>query len=139
VSKETRFLCKLLGLYCLVVGFVMVTTEQRTVQTVTSLMQDRALVFLLGVILLFAGLAMILVHDVWSGGPTPVIVTLIGWITLVKGLACLALAPAQIADFYLLQLRFGELYYVYVVITLVLGTYLTYGGFRGQIPTAARR
>jgi hypothetical protein len=42
-------------------------------------------------------------------------------------------------DRVLLQLRFGQLYYVYVVITLVLGTYLTYGGLRGQISTAARR
>jgi hypothetical protein len=28
---------------------------------------------------LLGGLAMVLAHNVWSGGPLPVIVTLIGW------------------------------------------------------------
>lgn len=130
MSKETRFLCRLIGLYCLIVGLVMVVEKQGTVQTVTSLMQDRALVFVLGDILLFAGLAMTLLHNVWSGGPTPVIVTLIGWLTLVKGLVFLALAPVQAGSFYLQQLQFERLYYVYAGITLVLGTYLTDLGFR---------
>jgi vacuolar-type H+-ATPase subunit I/STV1 len=132
MSKETRFLCRLIGLYCLVVALVSIADEQGTVQTITSLMHDPPLMFVLGVMLLFAGLAMTLVHNIWSGGPAPVIVTLISWLTLVKGLAFLALAPLQITDFYLLQLRFGQLYYVYAVMTLVLGGYLTNLGFRGN-------
>jgi hypothetical protein len=132
MAKGTLFLCRLFGLYCLVIGLLMMADPRGTVQTITSLIHDGPLVFVLGVILLFAGLAMTLGHNIWSGGPAPVIVTVIGWLTLVKGLTFLVLAPAQLSDFYLLQLQFGRLYYLYALVTLVLGTYLTYLGFRGS-------
>jgi hypothetical protein len=59
----------------------------------------------------------------------PVIITLIGWITLIRGLLLLFLAPETLAE--LLEIvHLDRLFYLYVAITLLLGTYLTYGGFR---------
>jgi hypothetical protein len=40
----------------------------------------------LGAITLAAGLAMVLAHNIWSGGALVVVVTVVGWITLIKSL-----------------------------------------------------
>jgi vacuolar-type H+-ATPase subunit I/STV1 len=137
VSKETRFLSRLLGLYCLVIGLAMLAQRPATVLAVAALLHDRPLMYLLGVLCLFAGLAMVLVHNVWSGGAATVIVTLIGWLTLLKGLAFIGLQPAQAAELYIAQLRFEQLYPLYALLTLLLGGYLCYAGFT-RVRRAAR-
>jgi hypothetical protein len=129
VPKETRFLSRLLGLYCLIIALVMLAQRQATVVTVAALLHDRPLTYVLGVLCLFGGLAMVLVHNVWSGGAATVIVTLIGWLTLLKGLAFISLQPAQTAQLYIAQLRFERLYPLYAILTLLLGAYLCYAGF----------
>jgi vacuolar-type H+-ATPase subunit I/STV1 len=131
VSKETRFLSRLLGLYCLIIALAMLAQRQTTVLTVAALLHDRPLMYVLGVLCLFAGIAMVLVHNVWSGGAAAVIVTLIAWLTLLKGVAFIALQPAQTAELYIAQLRFESLYPLYAIVTLLLGAYLCYAGFSG--------
>jgi hypothetical protein len=37
------------------------------------------------VIALIAGLAMIIGHNVWSGGVLPVVITLLGWLIAIRG------------------------------------------------------
>lgn len=130
MSKGTRFLCRLLGLYCLIIAVAMLAQRQTTVAIVTALLDDRPLMYVLGVCCLFAGLAIILLHNVWSGGPAPIIVTVIGWLALLKGVALVALPPAQTAKLYLAQLRYQQLYLPYACVTLVLGAYLCYAGFK---------
>ena len=47
--------------------------------------------FVLSIIIVAAGLAMVLAHNIWSGGAQAVVVTLVGWLTLIKGLLYLLL------------------------------------------------
>ena len=130
MSKETRFLCRLLGLYCLITALAMLAQREATVATVAALLHDRPLMYVLGVWCLLAGLAIILVHNVWAGGPAPVIVTVIGWLTLLKGVAFVGLPPMQTAELYLAQLRYQQLYLLYACLTFALGAYLCYAGFK---------
>jgi len=88
------------------------------------------MMLILGVITLAAGLAMVLAHNVWSGGALVVIVTLVGWITLIKSLLFLFLPAEMEAGFFMGQLHYQQLFYVYGAFSLALGIYLTYGGFR---------
>ena len=131
MSTETRFLSRLLGLYCVVIAVAMLAQRQATIATVGGLLQDRPLMYVLGVLCVFAGLAMVLAHNVWSGGAATVLVTLIGWLTLLKGIVFVGLEPRQTATLYLAQLRFAQLYPLYALVTLVLGAYLCYAGFGG--------
>jgi hypothetical protein len=48
------------------------------VETVTALLQNPSMMFVLSVITLAAGPAMVLVHNIWSGGALVVIATLVG-------------------------------------------------------------
>jgi len=108
----------------------MVTHKRAAVEMVTVLVHNSPLLFIVGLITLVAGLAMILGHNVWSGGALPVIVTLIGWLTLIKSLLFLFLSPEAAVGFFLGGLHYEQLFYLYAAISLVLGVYLTYGGFR---------
>jgi len=130
MSPRTLFLSRLIGLYCVLVALSMITRRQATVESVTALLHDPSMMFILGVIMLAAGLALVLAHNIWSGGALVVIVTLVGWLTLIKSLLFLFLPPEMAAGFFLRQLHYQELFYLYGAVSLVLGIYLTYGGFK---------
>ncbi len=130
MSSRTIFLSRLIGLYYILVALSMMSRRQATVETVTALLQNPSLMFIVGVITLAAGLAVVLAHNIWSGGALVVVVILVGWITLIKGLSFLFLSPEVEAEFFLRQLHYQQFFYMYAAISLVLGIYLTYGGFK---------
>jgi len=129
MSPRTTFLSKLIGLYCLLAALAMVSHKQATVETVNALVHNPALLLIVSVITLVAGLAIVLGHNVWSGGVLPVIVTLVGWLTLIKGLVFLFLPPETAVGFFG-GLHYEQCFYLYAAISLLFGVYLTYGGFR---------
>jgi uncharacterized membrane protein len=106
--------------------------RQSSVQTLTELIRDPTLLFI-GLIALVCGLAMVLAHNIWSGGALPVIVTLFGWSVLIRGLLLLSLSPRTLADLFE-ALHFEELFYLYMTIACILGLYLTVMGFRRTRP-----
>jgi hypothetical protein len=129
MSPRTLFLSKLIGLYCILGSLSMMTHREVTLQAVTELLHSPALRLVLGVVTLVAGLAMVLVHNVWSGGALPVIVTIVGWATLIKGSLFFFLLPETEARAFLGVFHYQQLSYVYMAISLVIGIYLTYRGF----------
>jgi putative exporter of polyketide antibiotics len=132
MSPRTLFLSRLIGLYCILVGLSMMAHSQATVETVTALLQNPSMTLILGVITLAAGLAMVLAHNIWSGGTLVVVVTLVGWMALVKSLFFLFLPPEKETRLFLQQLHYQQFFYLYSAISLVLGVYLTYGGFKSR-------
>ena len=126
---RTLFLSRLIGLYCLLVGLSMMSHKQLTVEGVTVLLQNPSLMLLLGFITLGASLAMVLAHNLWWSGTLAVIVTLIGWLALIKSLLFLFLDPATEAKFFLERLHYQQFFYDYAAVSIALGIYLTYAGF----------
>jgi hypothetical protein len=128
MSPLTVFLAKLLGLYCIILALAMITRKQSAVATVKALIADPPLLLFVEVFSLACGLAMIIGHNVWSGGALPVVVTLVGWLMVVRGAGLLALSPvatAKLVD----AMRYEQLFYFYMGLTFALGLYLTYAGF----------
>ena len=130
MSPRTLFLSRLIGPYCILGALSMMTRRQATVETVTALLQNPSMMLILGVITLAAGLAMVLAHNIWSGGTLVVVVTLVGWMALVKSLFFLFLPPEMETRLFLQQLHYQQLFYLYGAISLALGLYLTYRGFK---------
>lgn len=130
MTPITRFLGRLIGLYYILVSLAMAVHKQATLETVTALVHSPPLLFLAGIIAIGIGLAMTLGHNVWSGGTLPVVVTLIGWVALVKGAIILFLSPEAAAGFFLGRLHYEEFFYVYAAITFLLGVYLIFAGSR---------
>ena len=128
MSPLTTFLSRLIGLFCILICVSMVAHKQATVETVTTLVHNPPLLLIVGVIGLIAGLAIVLGHSIWSGGVLPVIVTLVGWLILIKGLLFLFLPPyAAVALFE--RLHYDQLFFAYAAISFIIGVYLTYAGF----------
>jgi hypothetical protein len=57
--------------------------------------RDPALIFVSGILLFIAGLAIVRAHNIWAGG-WPVLVTVLGWLALLSGLARM-LFPTRLA------------------------------------------
>ena len=137
MSERTRFLARLIGLYCLLAALVMFAERDAWVVAVTRLLHDPALMLLLGMLVVAAGLALVLAHNVWSGGALPVLVTVIGWLTLLKGLMFWLLPPEAAAALYLGRLHYAQLFYLYAGLSGVIGLYLTVAGFGGRAESGA--
>jgi hypothetical protein len=125
--KLTAFLARLLGLFLVIESLSMLAQKQAMIDITTSLIQDHPLIFTLKILGVLAGLAMVLGHTVWSGGLS-VIVTLIGWVTLVRSVVLLFLSPEAVLSI-LKVIRYEQNYYLLVGISLLIGVYLTYAGF----------
>jgi hypothetical protein len=123
------FLSRLIGLFVILVALPLAMHKQATLETLTALVHNPPLLLILGMVFLATGLAIVLNHNIWSGGVLPVIVTLIGWVTLLRGLLLLSLSPEALAGL-LGIVHYEQLFSLYIVISLVLGAYLTYSGFR---------
>ena len=128
MSSLTIFLAKFFGLYCIVVALGMMMRKQSTVATIQAMLRDPPLLLFVEVVGLAAGLAMIVGHNIWSGGALPVVITLFGWVLAIRSAGLLALSPAALSKL-LEAMRYEELFYLYMGATLVLGLYLTYAGF----------
>jgi hypothetical protein len=128
MSPLTTFLSRLIGLFCIIISVSMVAHRHATVETVTALVHNPPLLLIVAVIGLIAGLAIVLGHSIWSGSVLPVIVTLVGWLILIKGLLFL-LIPPQAAVALFERLRYDQFFFAYAAVSFVIGVYLTYGGF----------
>ena len=110
----------------------MLMHKQAFVELITAMLQDRSLLFIVGIITAIAGLAIVLTHNIWSGGALPIIVTLFGWTILLKGLLSVFFAPEMIMSM-VDKIHFEEYFYIYAAAPLILGLYLTYAGFRSSL------
>ncbi len=89
--------------------------------------RDPALIFLSGILLFVAGLAIVRAHNVWAGG-WPVLVTVLGWLILLGGLARM-LFPTQIAAIAAEVGRSTGLIVASAIVLLVLGAILSFKGY----------
>jgi hypothetical protein len=67
-------------------------------------------------------------HKVWTGGALAVVVTLFGWVALLKGVSLLLVPPEQMAAAYN-GLGFERYVYAWMGAVLVLGLLITLDAF----------
>ena len=125
MSRLTVFLARLIGLsfILIVISFLL-----RGSVTIDATAADAPVMLVYAITGLAVGVAMILGHNVWSGGALPVVVTLVGWLILAKGLLLLFLTPEALFRFYQ-HMQYGEHYYFFLAPAFVIGLYLTWAGF----------
>jgi len=130
VSARTAFLSRLIGVYCILIALAMAAHRRETTEAVIALVHDAPVLCVFGLLVVAAGLAMVLTHNVWSGGALPVIVTIIGWLWLIKGLLFLFLPPPAAVGIVLWGPAYAQYFFLDVALAFGLGAYLTYAGFR---------
>ena len=128
MSKLTIFLARSIGLFMvlLVAGFLV-----RGGTAIEATIEDEGVMISYAIISLAMGVAMVIGHNVWSGGALPVVVTLVGWLVLAKGFLLLVLAPGEMSAM-VQRMGYAEHYRLLLMPALVLGLYLTWGGVTSQ-------
>ena len=126
MSKLTVFLARFIGLFVLLVGVGCLVRGKAVVESAVA---SGPVMLVYALVSLAAGLAMILGHNVWSGGTLPVVVTLVGWLILAKGLVLFFATPEALTRL-LERMQYGEHYSLYIAPSLVIGLYLTWAGFK---------
>jgi hypothetical protein len=131
MSPLTIFLSRLIGLFTLILSASMLLHRQTSIALISAFVFNRPVMFLLGMITLAAGLAIVLAHNRWSGGALTIVVTVIGWLVLARGITLLFLPPQTLESAFE-SLRFEDYYFYYAAIPFFLGLYLTLMGFSGH-------
>ena len=128
----TAFIAKLVGIYVTVISVVLITGKGSSVEMMNSMVRNPELLFVLGILGMTAGLAIILAHNVWSGGALPVMVTLVGWTAALKGITLMVFAALGLGSVILDALQYGRFFYLYMGFATLLGLYLAISGFRAE-------
>lgn len=121
------FLAKLIGLYFLIAGGIILVRRKSLIPTVAEFGQNRALVLILALVELCAGLAIALSHTIltldWRG-----IITLLGWWMIIESVIYLILPFGGVRK---IIRRFNtNIWYVTGgVCSIILGGYLAAAGF----------
>ncbi len=82
----SKTIAGLLGPTLVALGLAMLLNLGSMPAIAAQIPRDPALIFVSGILLFVAGLAIVRAHNVWSGG-WPVLVTVLGWVALVGGMA----------------------------------------------------
>ena len=121
------FLAKLVGPMMLVMGLFVVFNPERIRRVGREFLDSEALIFMSGVITLPVGLAIVVTHNVWEAN-WRVLITLIGWIAVLAGIARLALPDAmKTLGEAMLEKTFMTT--VPGALMAIIGVYLSYHGY----------
>ena len=130
VTRRTLFLARLIGLYCILLALTLSSHKQESLMAFDAVVHSQDILLVAGIVALAAGLAMVIGHNVWSGGAPVVVVTLIGWIILVRAVLILLL-PADVMGFLYDMVHVDRYFYFYMAIIAAIGVYLTWASVRG--------
>jgi uncharacterized membrane protein len=85
----SNYLAEIWGIFLVVVPLALLI-NQKYLKRLFAEVENEATMFFLSIVSLVIGLAMILAHNVWAKN-WQVIITILGWLALIKGIAVLFL------------------------------------------------
>ena len=120
------FIARLIGPLLLMVGIAVLVNQANVRQMATDFLESRALIYLTGVLTLFAGLVIINTHNIWQG--RPVIITIFGWLCVIGG-AFRVVFPERVRAMGETMLQKPWFLTAGGVVQLVAGLWLSYAGY----------
>lgn len=120
----TIILAKIFGLYFLAIGLAFIANPDRLKSMYQQIKSDENFLLLGGMLALLIGAVVVSTHNVWIFG-WPVIITLLGWWSLIKGFA-LIIYPDFIKVFSFIQNRSDMFYRIMGPVYAAFGLFLLY-------------
>lgn len=122
------FLAKALGLYLVIISISMLLNISRFTSILNKIIDNPPVLLFSGVIALIFGILLVLSHNIWQAD-WRVVITLIAWLSLIKGIIRVAFPQLSFGIIrYFIQSKLA--YYLSVLVTLFLGIFLCYFGFK---------
>jgi len=121
------FIARVFGLSYLILGAGFMINRKAFRQVMVDFCKNAALVFFTGLFALVIGVVIILTHNVWVANWT-VLITLIGWGGLIKGIWMIVF-PNTVSKFMESYQKNENLLVIHSIVALILGAILTFFGF----------
>ena len=126
----TYFIAQFIELMLLSVGASMLFQGKVFMKVLNDITENRSTLFMVGIVLFLGGASIVLVHNVWNAGFLSLIVTLIGWVLIIRDLASMFM-PGHSITRMVRWFKVEEFSWAYGVLVLIIGAYLTYAGLMG--------
>ena len=130
MSPLTLFLAKLLGAVLITMAAVLAARGPAIAQLAKRMISDAGTVMLAGSLRIGLGLAIMIGHDIWTGGALPVAVTLFGWALYFSGLLLLFVSPERLIAM-VEGMKLERNLPVYALVTGLVGLYFLGAGLIG--------
>ncbi|MBN1870979.1 MAG: hypothetical protein JW800_00235 [Candidatus Omnitrophica bacterium] len=121
------FIARIFGLCYLIIGTGLLFNRKALRMVMEDFCKNAALVFFSGMFALVVGVVIILKHNIWVADWT-VIVTIIGWAGLIKGV-WLIVFPDSASKFMQFYQKNEGLLLAHSIVALAFGVVLTFFGF----------
>lgn len=118
------FLARFLGLFLIILCSAIIANRKRIYEIAQNF--NPALIIVSGFINIILGLLLVLIHNIWTSD-WRVIITLLAWLTLAKGMFRL-FAPYKVMAF-AIKFTHPKIILCASSLFLLIGIYLTYIGF----------
>ncbi|HEY9583618.1 MAG TPA: hypothetical protein VJI66_01480 [Candidatus Paceibacterota bacterium] len=120
------FLAKVFGAYLILVCLAVLLKKRSLGSAIMDLDKNPLLIYFSGALILILGLVMVNLHNIWTADYR-VVITILGWLTVIKGAARLFFADKIVS---IGQLVFNSKFFTpIIVIFLLIGVWLTSKGF----------
>jgi hypothetical protein len=127
VITTSKMIAGLMGPTLVAIAAALLVNFASFPELVGQISREPGLIFLSGILLFVAGLAIVRAHNIWEGG-WPVLVTVLGWLAILSGLVRM-LFPTQLAAIAAaLAHRPGGII-ASAIVLLVLGGFLSFKGY----------
>jgi hypothetical protein len=126
----TKLIAGLIGPLMVALGIAMLANRQVFPEMAAQLAQNYAVIFISGILSLLAGVAIVRVHNVWTGDWS-VIITILGWLLILGGLVRMWF-PQKASD---IAKSFGDdptLLLVGGIIILAIGAFLSFKAYSAR-------
>lgn len=119
------YLAKVLGLYLVIKGVAGLANLKYYMRLISEIIRNEALIVFAAAIELLFGLAIVVAHNVWVAD-WQVVITLVGWVMILKG--SFLLSPKAAAH-WMKQCATENILMTGGIVAVALGTFLVYIGF----------
>jgi hypothetical protein len=124
MENISLFLAKFWGWYLIIFFFILSFNPKRIVQIIKDL-EDQKFVILISFLAIIIGLLNILFHNIWESD-FRLIITLIGWIALLIGLALFIFPKRTIKWLDIINIKFVQVLYI---LLFLMGIFLLNKGY----------
>ncbi len=118
---------QVLGLVYLFIGLGMLVSPRFYKEALIKMMDNEAILFITGILVFILGYLLVAYHHVWAGG-WPVVITVIGWVAVLKGLMILFVPEGSVRIYRSLRIAERQMGF-YGLVASILGIILAYIGY----------
>jgi hypothetical protein len=119
--NTSTFLAQILGIVFIVLGLSMILNKKWTALAIEEMIKNQGLVWLAGLITLMLGATIVTLNNVWTSG-LPLLITILGWLTLIKGTIILVFPNFTFS--YYKKMNKGNIFVWGGIIVFLLGLFL---------------